>query len=122
MTHETFTDEELTLVLFETPEEVRLEWQGLSMARNPGQFLSPLLSRALDRGLQREKPLVLDFQRLEYLNSSTLSPVIRILDQARRGHGRVRVVYNKELKWQRLSFTGLDIFRTQDARIDVQGV
>ena len=122
MQHETFTHQALTLNLFETPNEVRLEWLGESEARDPGQFLLPILSRALDRGLQTQKPLVIDFQRLDYLNSSTLTPVIRILEQARRGHSRVRVVYNKALKWQSLSFTGLDIFRTPDARIDVQGV
>jgi len=122
MNTETFSDDALTLVLFDAQDEVRLEWQGVSMARDPGSFLLPVLSRALDRGLQRNKPVVIDFQKLEYLNSSTLTPVIRVLEQARRGHGRVKVLYRRDVKWQALSFTGLDIFRTPDARIDVQGV
>lgn len=121
-TQQTFTDGPLTLVLAEHPSELRLSWQGMSMAREPARFLMPILSRALDLGAQQKKPLVIDFQRLEYLNSSTLSPVIRALEQARRGQNRVKVLYDKGVKWQSLSFTGLDIFKTPDARIDVEGV
>lgn len=122
MEEEIFNDGPLSLRLFETEEMVCLEWSGQSMAREPGKFLLPVLSKALDRGLQRNKPLVIDFQQLEYLNSSTITPVIRILEHARRGHSRVRIVYNKALKWQSLSFTALELFKTPDARIDVRGV
>ena len=122
MNEQTFTDGTLTLVLEENPGELRLKWQGMSMAREPSRFLMPILSRALDLGAQQSKPLVIDFKALEYLNSSTLSPVIRALEQARRGQNRVKVQYDKGVKWQALSFTGLDIFKTPDARIDVEGV
>jgi hypothetical protein len=119
---ETFTDDELTLVLSHTPDAVRLEWKGVSMAREPAQFVSPILSRALDLGLQTQKKVVIDFQQMEYLNSSTLSPVIRTLEHARRGQNQLTVVYSKTLKWQALSFGPLEIFKTPDARISVQGV
>ena len=122
MANKTIVDGPLELRLFETPDAVRLEWHGQSVARDPGQFLLPILSNALDLGLQTQKPLVIDFQHLEYLNSSTLSPVIRTLEHARRGHGQVRVLYNRALKWQAMSFTALELFRTPDQRIDVQGV
>jgi hypothetical protein len=122
MEEENFVDGPLSLRLFETDEMVCLEWRGQSMAREPARFLLPVLSKALDLGLQRDKRLVIDFQQLEYLNSSTITPVIRILEHARRGHSRVQIVYNKSLKWQALSFTALELFRTADARIDVRGV
>ena len=122
MEEENFIEGPLLLRLYETAELVCLEWRGQSMAREPGKFLLPVLSKALDRGLQREKPLVIDFQQLEYLNSSTITPVIRILEHARRGHSRVQIIYNKSLKWQSLSFTALELFKTPDARIDVRGV
>jgi hypothetical protein len=122
MKEETFVDGPLTLRLFETGDAVSLEWRGQSMAREPGRFLLPVLSKALDLGLQRNKPLVIDFQQLEYLNSSTITPVIRILEHARRGHSRVRILYSKALQWQALSFTALELFKTPDARIDIRGV
>lgn len=119
---QTFTDGPLTLRLYEKPEEVHLEWSGLSMARDPGQFLLPVLTRALELGLKTNKRLVIDFQKVDYLNSSTMTPVIRTLEQARRGQSQVRIVYNKSLKWQTLSFSALELFRTQDARIDIRGI
>lgn len=121
MDDQTFADGELQLRLFETADAIRLEWSGMSMARDPGQFLVPILSRALDSALQREKPLVIDFRQLEYLNSSTITPVIRILEHARRGRSAVRIVYDKSLKWQALSFTALELFRTPDGRIEIRG-
>lgn len=122
MTEESFVDGPLTLRLYETPDAVVLEWLGMSMAREPGLFVTPVLSKALDAGLQTKKRLVVDFQKLEYLNSSTITPIIRILEQARRGIHQVRVTYSKALKWQTLSFTALELFRTVDGRIDVQGL
>lgn len=122
MVEETFVDGALTLLLKETPEEVRLEWQGMSMGREPGPFLLKVLSAALDAGLQTQKPVVIDFRNLEYCNSSTLTPVIRILEHARRSHSHVRIVYDKSLKWQALSFTALELFKTADQRIDVRGI
>jgi hypothetical protein len=121
MVDETFVDGPLSLHLFETADAVRLEWRGMSTAREPGQFLLPILMKTLDIGLQTQKGVVLDFQKVEYLNSSSISPIIRTLEHARRGHSRVCVVYNREQNWQTLSFTALNIFRTPDARIDVQG-
>lgn len=122
MREQTWNEGPLTLRLEEVDEAVKLEWRGMSMAREPANFLLPILTRALDLGLERQKPVVIDFQQLEYLNSSSISPVIRILEQARRGHGRVRVVYNKALRWQALNFTALEMFRTPDARIQIEGV
>lgn len=119
---ELFEDGPLALRLVETDEEIRLEWRGMSMAREPGQFLLPVLSRVLERGSAQGKPVVIDFQNVEYLNSSTMTPVIRTLEQARRGKNQVRIVYKKDLKWQALSFTALELFRTQDSRIDVRGI
>ena len=119
---ETFTDGPLTLALSEDAEAVRVKWEGMSMARDPAAFLLPILTKALDRSEAAQKPLEIDFRQLEYLNSSTITPMIRILEQARRGQSRVRVLYDKGLKWQALSFTALELFKTPDARIDVRGV
>src|ERR687888_1874720 len=118
MEEENFVDGPLSLRLFETEDAICLEWHGQSMAREPGRFLLPILSKALDLGLQRDKRLVIDFQQLEYLNSSTITPVIRILEHARRGHSRVRILYSKALKWQGLSFTPPPLFREAGGRVE----
>jgi hypothetical protein len=119
---ETFTEGPLTLTLTESEKALSLEWLGMSMAREPSTFLLPILTRALELGMQLQKPLIIDFRKLEYLNSSTITPVIRVLEQARRGTAQVKIDYDKNVKWQSLSFTALSLFRTVDSRIEIRGL
>lgn len=116
-----FQDGPLTLKLYDSGEALTLEWLGMSMGRQPGEFLVPVLTSALEEANAVAKRLVIDFRKLEYLNSSTMTPVIRILEHARRNGFSLRILYDKGLKWQALSFTALELFRTQDGRIEVRG-
>jgi len=93
-----------------------------SSDRDPGKFITPILSSMLERGGNGSKRIVLDFQKLLYLNSSTITPIIRLLDEARRGSHRITVTYQKGTKWQDLSFSALQIFKTRDERIQILGV
>jgi hypothetical protein len=122
MSDQIYVDGPLTLTLLDAPQEVRLKWEGQSVAREPASFVLPVLNRALEMGSGSRRPVIIDFQQLEYLNSSTITPVIRFLEQARRSNQEVTVVYRKDLKWQALSFTALELFRTPDHRIEVRGV
>ena len=64
---------------------------------------------------------MLDFQGLEYMNSSTITPIIKILDQIKGGSERVSILYDQDVKWRQLSFTALRIFETQDERSRIVG-
>lgn len=122
MTFQTFRQNTLTLELRDDPAEVRVTWLGRSTSREPGEFIVPVLSRAVELGRLANKPVVLDFQPMSYMNSSTITPVIRLLGRALRTVNTVRVLYKKELKWQELSFTALEVFQTPDHRIEIRGV
>ncbi len=122
MSLQTFQQNALTLELHDGPEEVRVTWLGRSTSREPGEFIVPVLSRAVELGRVQHKPVVLDFQQMAYMNSSTITPIIRLLGRALRTVSAVRVVYNKGLKWQELSFTALEVFQTTDQRIEIRGV
>ena len=119
---ETFTNGPLTLEVDDTAAAVEVRWLGKSTAREPGQFLVPVLTQALERSQTSRRRLDLDFRKTEYLNSSSITPIIRLLEAAKRETGQVRVIYNKSLKWQVLSFTALQIFQTDDHRIEIQGL
>ncbi len=121
MSSETFTDRTLTLELNDE-DNVNVVWRGKSTAREPGQFILPVLAKALDLAGKSNKSLVFDFRRLEYMNSSTVTPLIRILDQAKKGGTQLTLIYNKGLKWQTLNFTALEVFHTDDKRIEIRGV
>ncbi len=112
---------DLTLELRESPSELRLAWRGKSADREPGRFLVPVLSEALERARTRGVALVMDFCALDYMNSSTFTPVVKTLDESRRLAVPVVLEYSLSRKWQALSFSALRTFETLDGRIKVHG-
>ncbi len=116
-----FVQGELTLELVETPNELRLTWRGKSADRDPTRFLVPVLSEALTRAREAGMPLVMDFSALDYMNSSTFTPVVKALDESRRLSVPVVLEYSLARKWQALSFSALRTFETLDGRVKVHG-
>ncbi len=112
---------DLTLELRESTGELRLAWRGKSADREPGRFLVPVLSEALERARGRALPLVMDFSALDYMNASTCTPVVKALDESRRLSVPVVLEYSLSRKWQALSFSALRTFETLDGRIKVHG-
>jgi len=96
-------------------------WKGKSIDREPGKFITPILTRMIKSSSDTDKRITLDFRELAYMNSSTITPVIKILERAKRGSTRVTVFYNKSLKWQDLIFSALTIFKSKDNRVEIRG-
>jgi hypothetical protein len=115
----TFQNKMLVVEMSENPEEILFQFTGKSIERDPGTFLNPLIHDALERlGVRR---LVLNFSDLGYMNSSSVTPVIKLLNEIKAGGQSIRIVYAKALKWQELSFSALKVFQTRDGRIEVVG-
>lgn len=120
-TRETFTSNRLCIELIDGDDVVLLQWRGRSDDREPGQFLVPLMVSALQRCAGGARPLVMDFTAVEYMNSSSFSPLARLLERSAQGNDRVRLEYSQARAWQRLSFSALKAFETRDGRICVHG-
>jgi hypothetical protein len=112
---------ELAIELSQAPAEIRLTWRGKSADREPSRFLVPVLTEALQRAREAGVPLVMDFSALDYMNSSTFTPVVKALDESRRLSVPVVLEYSVRRKWQALSFSALRTFETLDGRIKVNG-
>jgi hypothetical protein len=112
---------ELVLEAHQGPGELRLVWRGRSADREPGRFLLPVLSQAVEACRRSETRLCLDFSALEYMNSSTFTPIVRTIDEARRAGVGIALEYSQAKKWQALSFSALRTFETSDGRIAVLG-
>jgi hypothetical protein len=122
MATETFTSNTLSLTVIDEPSGIGIIWKGRSTARDPAEFIIPILTRALDRATSLRCPLNLDFRNIEYFNSSTITPVVRLIEEAKRRGATLLIHYDKKLRWQELSFSALQVFHTGDARIRIVGV
>lgn len=115
------TEKDLAIEVSESGEEVRLTWRGKSNDREPGRYLMPMLANALTHSSQAQKRLALDFTGLDYMNSSTFAPIVKMLDEAARLHGRVVLEFSQSRKWQAMSFSALKAFETPDGRVQLLG-
>jgi hypothetical protein len=116
-----YAEGDLALEVSEGGGEVRAVWRGKSADREPGRFLVPVLSDLLEQARAASARLVLDFSPLEYMNSSTFTPVVKVLDEARRAGVPITLEYSASRKWQALSFSALRTFETRDGRVSVHG-
>ena len=123
ITSQSFSSPNEQLIVEKAEEErvITLRFRGKSNERNPGEFLGSILDETLTQSRGGAKPIEIDFTDLEYMNSSTITPIIKVLDQAKAGQFHITLRYAADKKWQQLSFTALKIFETKDGRIRIVG-
>ena len=119
---ELFVSNSLRIELREKNESILTSWSGKSVDRNPGKFITPILVNLVKKSNEFNKRIIIDFQNLDYMNSSTITPIIKVLERAKKGKVRVTILYKKALKWQDLSFSALEIFETKDRRVEIKGL
>lgn len=118
---ETYTCNKLVVTVEENGSKITITFTGQSTEREPGKFINPILSDAIQNGRKFSKAVLINFENLEYMNSSTITPIIRILEGAKKTGETISVKYNKTRKWQELCFSALKIFETKDHRIEIIG-
>ncbi len=112
---------ELSLEAQPAPGELRVLWRGRSAERDPARFLSPVLSELVDACRRTSARLHLDFTALEYMNSSSFTPIVKALGEARRARVPIALEYAQGKSWQALSFNALRTFETADGSVAVLG-
>lgn len=106
---------------------VRLDWTGKSTSRNPAEVLAPFLDGVLDHASTSGRAVEMHFESMEHFNSSTVAELIRVFNKGRTSHVRLTVFYDRNRKWQELSFHALEramrIFQTGlDPAVRILGV
>ena len=119
---EKYTNKYLSIEVIEHETTIDVKWEGKSIDREPSKFISPILVKVLEMASALNKRITMDFQSLSYMNSSTITPIIKILDRAQKGMTKITITYQKALKWQELNFTALEVFRTEDNRLEIKGL
>lgn len=119
---ELFTNKFLTIQVVEHENSIDVSWKGKSVDREPSKFISPILVKVLEMAGDLNKRIIMDFQSMSYMNSSTITPIIKILEKAKSGMTKITIFYQKSLKWQELNFSALEIFKTKDNRLEIKGL
>ncbi len=119
---ELFTNKFLTIQVVEHENSIDVSWEGKSVDREPSKFISPILVKVLEMAGELNKRIIMDFQSMSYMNSSTITPIIKILERAKSGMTKITIFYQKSLKWQELNFSALEIFKTKDNRLEIKGL
>ena len=119
---ELFTNRFLTIQVIEHENTIDVRWEGKSIDREPSKFISPILVKVLEMASDLNKRIIMDFQSMSYMNSSTITPIIKILERAKKGMTKITIFYQKSLKWQELNFSALKIFKTKDNRLEIKGL
>ena len=97
-----------------------LTWRGKSTDRAASKLLGPFLIASIDRARTLGVPVEMHFEKLDYLNSSTVTAIIQIAQDARRKSVRLAIVFDPSLRWQRLTFDALKVFVTGDGAFELR--
>ncbi len=74
---ENFDNGSLKIIMNKRGKYVTMSWNGQSDDKNPQEALTPYLDGLLEE--LEEKQLTIEYNRLEYMNSSTVPPVVQFL-------------------------------------------
>lgn len=101
---------DLTIEASEELDRLKLIWLGKSNARDPSRVLVPYVTAAFAVASARRVPVVMQLDRLGHLNSSTLTALVELIQDARDLGVSLVLVYDAAQRWQRVSFEALRIF------------
>ncbi len=106
-------------IKIEETDKILMTWIGRSEDRDPSAFLNPYLSEISDAIAGKE--LEVEFSKLEYMNSSTVPPIIQLIKKLNTVGVTTRIFYDKNSKWQSASFKALETIARSMKCIEVVG-
>lgn len=107
-------------VLWSRKDELaEIRWQGTSDAREPREFLGPLVCELAEtlQGLR----VILDFTDAEYMNSATLSPMLELIKELDAVNRDVLVRFS-DAEWQQTFLRCVRSFATTLSHVRVEAV
>jgi hypothetical protein len=117
---ENFKSSELTISVEEQADGVvNVAWLGTSDARDPARELTPFLTGLAGR--LAGKAVNVDFRRLEYMNSGTVSPIIQFARALDSSAGKTTLLYDTKVGWQRVNFVCLKNIAKTLSNVLVEG-
>ena len=94
----------LTLSVKKEEGKTVLHWQGESDEKNPTQYLVPFFDEFL-KSVDGDLDVI--FNNLNYMNSSTIHPLIMFIKSCNDKNIKTTIYYDKTSAWQEASFKAL---------------
>ncbi len=101
---------ELKITVDRLGGKTKMSWMGQSADRNLSVRLDTYLGSLLDE--LKGSELLIEYDRLEYMNSSTIPLIIRFLNILNAGGIKTEIVYDSNQKWQCATFKALGTLAT----------
>lgn len=100
--------------------EVLIKWLGRSDLADPSKSLTPYFSSLVEE--MPKKKLILDFAKLEFMNSSTVPAIINLVKILNEKGVATQIVYDASLQWQRSSFNALKIVCMKLTNVKIEAI
>ncbi len=102
---------DLSIEVGGTPEGLTLTWRGSSNSRNPGEALRAYFKVALAEASTRRARLELRFEHLIQFNSSTVSFLLHLVDEAVAQGVSMTYCYDGGQRWQAHNFESIALLK-----------
>jgi len=100
---------------------IELFFRGKSIERHPARTVVPYVAEILAVAVSESRAVRLHFETIEHMNSSTITAVIQIVQEARNRGARLVIVFDAGKNWQKLSFEALSVFVKGDGGFELVG-
>ncbi len=114
-----FEKSPLKIIIKKSGGSTVMAWMGKSDFRHPASYLMPYVDDFIHSLTAKE--LTVDFKQLEYMNSSTVPPLLHLLKNLNERGVKTNVIYNKKERWQVMSFKAFETLAKMLEHIEVEG-
>ncbi len=116
---ESYKGGSLEIVASRTGSTTSLIWKGKSDDRNPSVSLDPYFDGILE--VLKGTELTVDFMSLEYMNSSTVPPIIKFCKKLNSNNINAVFKYDASSKWQAATFKAFETFSRMLPHLTIDG-
>ncbi len=113
-------DLSIDVVEHDAPPSLEIAWRGKSNDRYPRRALAPFFERVLAQAQAQHALVDMQFASLEHFNSSTITSVIELIQEARAKAVPLVIHYDGKVTWQKVTFEALRVFVKDDGLLDLR--
>lgn len=101
------------------PELIEVFWSGASNSRDPATTLKPFFTLLMAEAKTKKVRLEMHFEKLTHINSSTVSALIRFVQDAAKDGVPVALFYDGSLRWQEHNFRTISLLHGAKPGLEV---